>query len=137
MIIAVLVIGIGGAMAQSDSSDEDASIESTAEERNYTKEPSPEPTVAPTPEPTAVPSPAPTTDPTPESIEAPAADPVGEVSVPGDNDNFTYVLNTSTQKIHHPNCNSVPKIKPENYATTDKSIDELLNEGYTKCGNCW
>ena len=146
VIIAVLVIGIGGAMAQNDPSDENANIESTVES-------SPEPTVAPTPEPTADPSPAPTADPTPEPTEAPspaptvnpasepteapAADPIDEVPAPGDNDNYTYVLNTSTQKIHHPNCNSVPKIKPENYATTDKSIDELLNEGYTKCGNCW
>lgn len=86
---------------------------------------------------TPIPTLTPTAEPTPEPTEAPVADPVGEVSAPGNDNNFTYVFNTSTQKIHHSNCNSVPKIKPENYATTDKSIDELLNEGYTKCGNCW
>jgi len=45
-----------------------------------------------------------------------------------------YVLNTSTMKIHHPDCKSVPKIKPENYAETNESLKELLDKGYTTCG---
>ena len=91
-----------------------------------TAEPTPEPTAEPTPEPTAEPTPGPTAEPTPAS----------DSDVANANE-FTYVLNTSTKKIHHPNCKSVAKIKQENYATTDKSLDELLNAGYTKCGNCW
>ncbi|MBD5529732.1 MAG: hypothetical protein HDR02_15215 [Lachnospiraceae bacterium] len=99
-----------------------------------TAEPTPEPTVEPTLEPTAEPTPEPTAEPTPE----PTAEPTPESDPDVTNANeFTYVLNTSTKKIHHPNCKSVAKIKQENYATTDKSLDELLDAGYTKCGNCW
>lgn len=125
-----------------------------------TPEPSPEPTAAPTPEPTAAPtpeptatpthepSPGPTAAPTPEPAPeptaaptpepAPVTDPEPAANIDRNNTNeITYVLNTSTHKIHHPNCKSVAKIKAENYATTNKSVDELLGEGYTKCGNCW
>ncbi len=95
---------------------------------------------APTPEPTS--TPFPTTEPIPDSetdpATAPTKEPVSESDVENIVENeFTYVLNTSSQKIHHPNCKSVAKIKPENYATTNKSLEELLDEGYTKCGNCW
>lgn len=109
-----------------------------------TPEPSPEPTAAPTPEPTAAPTPEPTTAPTPEATAAPTPEPA-PVTAPepaanidrNNTNEITYVLNTNTHKIHHPNCKSVAKIKAENYATTNKSVDELLEEGYTKCGNCW
>lgn len=47
-----------------------------------------------------------------------------------------YVLNTSTHKIHKPSCRDVDKIKAENYATTDESIDELKKQGYSTCGHC-
>lgn len=105
-------------------------------------EPTFEPAVEPTPEPTAEPTPEPAAEPTPEPTAEPTPEPTAEPTPESDSDvananEFTYVLNTSTQKIHHPNCKSVAKIKPENYATTDKSLDELLDAGYTKCGNCW
>lgn len=48
----------------------------------------------------------------------------------------TYVLNTSTMKFHWPSCKDVKRIAPENYATTSKSRDELLDEGYSPCGHC-
>lgn len=47
-----------------------------------------------------------------------------------------YVLNSNTKKIHHPDCNDVKKIKPENYSTTT-NLDEFFEQGYTKCGHCW
>lgn len=49
----------------------------------------------------------------------------------------TYVLNTSTHKIHYPHCSSVPKIAPQNYATSNSSVDELKSQGYTTCGKCF
>lgn len=109
-----------------------------------TPEPSPEPTAAPTPEPTATPTPEPTTAPTPEPTAAPTPEPA-PVTAPepaanidrNNTNEITYVLNTSSHRIHHPNCRSVSTIKPENYATTNKSVDELLGEGYTKCRICW
>lgn len=47
-----------------------------------------------------------------------------------------YVLNTSTMKIHYPSCRMVPKIAEKNYATSNKSEQELISEGYTTCGVC-
>ena len=48
----------------------------------------------------------------------------------------SYVLNTSTLKIHISDCRDVPKIAPENYSTSDLSIGELEGQGYTRCGHC-
>lgn len=48
-----------------------------------------------------------------------------------------YVLNTNTLKIHYPDCNSVPKIAPDNYGTSDLTVEELQAQGYTTCGNCF
>ena len=49
----------------------------------------------------------------------------------------TYVLNTSTKKIHYPSCSSVKKIAPKNYSTSNSSVDELISQGYSTCGNCF
>ncbi len=49
----------------------------------------------------------------------------------------TYVLNTSTKKIHHPTCNDVKKIKPSNYATSSSSTSDLMAQGYSLCGHCF
>lgn len=48
---------------------------------------------------------------------------------------ITYVLNTSTQKIHHSGCSSVAKIKDANKSTTTDPMAKLA-EGYTWCGIC-
>lgn len=48
-----------------------------------------------------------------------------------------WVLNTNRKKIHHPSCSSVKKISPDNYATSNESIESLESRGYTKCGNCF
>jgi len=52
--------------------------------------------------------------------------------------NHRYVLNTnpSRKRIHDPNCHSVSTIKPENFQYSDKTLEELISEGYTPCGNC-
>ena len=47
-----------------------------------------------------------------------------------------YVLNTSTKKIHYPTCRDVKKIAPKNYDTTNESVAELENRGYSPCGHC-
>lgn len=49
----------------------------------------------------------------------------------------SYVLNTHTMKIHYPSCSSVKKIAPQNYSTSNSTIDELKAQGYTTCGNCF
>lgn len=49
----------------------------------------------------------------------------------------TWVLNTSSKKIHHPSRKSVKKIAPQNYSTSSESLDVLLSKGYDTCGNCF
>lgn len=49
----------------------------------------------------------------------------------------TYVLNTSTKKIHYRSCRDVPKIAEQNYATSSESIEELEAQGYSTCGHCF
>lgn len=48
-----------------------------------------------------------------------------------------FVLNTKTLKIHYPKCDDVKKIKPENYATSNSSKEELISQGYSLCGHCF
>ena len=47
-----------------------------------------------------------------------------------------YVLNTHTMKIHRPDCDAANKISVDNRQEFSGSIDELLNEGYTRCKSC-
>lgn len=48
----------------------------------------------------------------------------------------SYVLNTSSMKIHRPSCSAAKKISFENYATSNSSISELESQGYSRCGIC-
>lgn len=48
-----------------------------------------------------------------------------------------FVLNTSTMKIHKPECKDVEKIKDDNYETSSESLEELKAQGYSECGHCF
>ena len=48
-----------------------------------------------------------------------------------------WVLNKSSKKIHYPNCKSVPKIAPKNYATSNENVETLEGKGYSKCKQCF
>ena len=52
-----------------------------------------------------------------------------------DTNGVTYVLNTNTKKIHYPSCDSVEKIKPKNYSTTDDYASAIA-QGYVPCKRC-
>ena len=52
-----------------------------------------------------------------------------------DTNGVTYVLNTNTKKIHCPSCDSVEKIKPKNYSTTD-DYTSAIAQGYVPCKKC-
>lgn len=47
----------------------------------------------------------------------------------------SYVINTSTKKIHLPDCSYVDS-SSKNISTTDKTLEELLQDGYEKCSRC-
>ncbi|MGN0555088.1 MAG: hypothetical protein ACI4LI_04245 [Candidatus Fimenecus sp.] len=49
----------------------------------------------------------------------------------------TYILNTSSKKIHSPTCRYATSMQETNkQVVTDKSLEDLLNEGYSKCSVC-
>lgn len=60
----------------------------------------------------------------------------GGATTPGDSE-ITYILNTSksSMKIHKPTCSKIPE-KEENKRETTKSLEELVEEGYSPCGIC-
>ena len=47
------------------------------------------------------------------------------------------VLNNGSMKIHYPSCKDVRKIKPDNYATSNLSLQDLQSQGYSTCGHCF
>lgn len=47
-----------------------------------------------------------------------------------------YVLNTNTKKFHYPSCYSVSKINAENKEFYTGTRENLINSGYSPCGNC-
>ena len=48
----------------------------------------------------------------------------------------TYVLNTSSKKIHLPTCSSVNQIADKNKQYTTATREELIAQGYSPCGSC-
>lgn len=48
----------------------------------------------------------------------------------------SYVLNTRSKKFHRPSCDNVNSISDKNKEVTEKSREEIINEGYTPCGKC-
>ncbi|MGN0571217.1 MAG: hypothetical protein ACI4K9_03440 [Candidatus Fimenecus sp.] len=49
----------------------------------------------------------------------------------------TFVLNTSSKKIHSPTCRYAESMQETNkQVVTDKTLEELLNEGYSVCAVC-
>lgn len=48
-----------------------------------------------------------------------------------------YTLNTNSKKIHYSDCVSAKKISEENKAPYSGDLDVLINQGYSKCKNCF
>ncbi|MBO7303079.1 MAG: DNA/RNA non-specific endonuclease [Clostridia bacterium] len=47
-----------------------------------------------------------------------------------------YILNTKGKKIHKTTCKSASSIREANKQTYTGSLDSLVKQGYTACGNC-
>ena len=54
----------------------------------------------------------------------------------GESHRFVLNTNPTRMRIHRPDCRSVSDIKEENFQYSDQSLEELIAEGYTPCGNC-
>ncbi len=50
---------------------------------------------------------------------------------------ITYILNTSSKKIHYPTCSSAKKIADKNRGSHTGDYTGLLAKGYTTCGICF
>ncbi len=50
--------------------------------------------------------------------------------------NGTYILNTSSKKIHLPTCRYAESINDENKEEYTGSKQALIDDGYTSCGTC-
>ena len=48
----------------------------------------------------------------------------------------SYVLNTSTKKVHDPTCRYAESIKESNRQEYQGDLFDLLSDGYTACGTC-
>lgn len=48
----------------------------------------------------------------------------------------SYILNTNTKKFHLSDCSSVSRIQEENRQEYRGSREELIQEGYSPCGQC-
>ena len=90
-----------------------------------------QPTKAPaeTTQPAETTLPAETTQPT-ETTAAPTEPPAVDPS------KATFVLNTSSMKIHKLTCGSVETIKESNRKYTDLTREDLVAQGYEPCGRC-
>lgn len=59
-----------------------------------------------------------------------------ESSAESGTETFKWILNTSTLKIHRPDCKHAGEIAEHNRKGSNQTIAELLQEGYTTCGSC-
>lgn len=59
----------------------------------------------------------------------------GEQENPTNDNGTTYVLNTSTKKIHYANCSSVDDMNEKNKAFTN-DYEQAIADGYKPCGRC-
>ena len=49
---------------------------------------------------------------------------------------YSYVINTNTGKFHYPSCSSVRQMKEKNKWYFTGTRAEVINMGYSPCGNC-
>lgn len=61
---------------------------------------------------------------------------VEDVSSNSESVEMDYVLNTNTHKFHYPTCPSVDDMKEKNKQYYHGSREDLINQGYSSCGNC-
>ncbi len=48
----------------------------------------------------------------------------------------TYILNTNSKKFHATDCSNAATIKDSNRQTYQGSREDLINQGYSPCGQC-
>lgn len=56
--------------------------------------------------------------------------------LPDGDEEFDYVLNTDSKKIHLPSCHYAESMKDTHKEYSNETLEELIGKGYTKCGSC-
>jgi DNA-entry nuclease len=65
-----------------------------------------------------------------------STDPEKQPEEPINPEDVTYILNVGNKKFHLPDCSGVATMKESNKKETDKTREELIEDGYTPCGTC-
>ena len=60
----------------------------------------------------------------------------GSTDAPDDTAEAKYILNTSSKKVHIPTCGSVSTMSDKNKQVYNGSLEDILAQGYEKCGAC-
>lgn len=56
--------------------------------------------------------------------------------IPDAGNNATYILNTSSKKIHKVTCTYAITMNEENKSEYNGDINDLIEQGYSRCGTC-
>lgn len=48
----------------------------------------------------------------------------------------SYIINLNSNIVHKTTCQTIPKMSEKNKIISNKSIEEILNEGYVACKDC-
>lgn len=139
VIIIFVILGLIGSGGDNESSARKPTtaptvvVENTAPASVATETPISAADVTITEVPTEAPTEAPTA--TPKPTTTPTEKPTATASVTQKVEQ-TYILNNNTKKFHYPSCSSAKKIKDSNKGSFTGARDELIERGYSPCGNC-
>ena len=53
-----------------------------------------------------------------------------------DQENYQFICNKNSKKIHRPDCSGVQMMKEENKLYTNESKEDLIKRGYNPCQMC-
>jgi len=71
-----------------------------------------------------------------EIVEEDTKEDVKEEPVEEEKEEYCWVLNTNTKKVHDPSCSSVNEMKEKNKKLSNLSPEELKAKGYEPCKRC-
>ena len=61
----------------------------------------------------------------------------GQIQVETEQKSETFLLNVKSKKIHKITCGTGDLMLPENRMAYEGDIEDLYDQGYSKCGNCF
>ncbi len=60
----------------------------------------------------------------------------GSTAASSSDEEQEYVLNTNSMRFHYPDCEGVSRMNESNKETVTATRDELIEKGYSPCGEC-